>query len=222
MISQIIIILLIIGGFANYYDNQAKKEGRSFLGDMGWWFDKIAAAVAIIIAIVVFIIEEERTRRKEDKDRRDRIRRSCDALLREIRENRNHLLRGEKRFFYSYIKNKVTVDYSNIIFDMYAFQSVIHSGLLTYFRGDDQAILTKLYSSFDRYNENLRYITHLSTEFSSFGRPESVFRYLAEIEMYELFLTGIEKDIRQLSPVVEVSLETIRQNNLTNGPDSKR
>lgn len=75
--------------FVNYFVIQAQKEGGDLLGDIGWWFDKIVAAVAIIIAVIVFIVEDTRTRRKEDKDRRDRIGRSCDTLLREIRENRD-------------------------------------------------------------------------------------------------------------------------------------
>jgi hypothetical protein len=220
VISLTILSIFSFAFLARYAESQ--HGYRNIWVDIGWWFDKLIAAVAIIIAIVVFIFEERRTRRKEDKDRRDRIRRSCDTLLREIQENRDHLIRGEDRYFYySYVKSKSTIDYPNTIFGLYAFQSVIHSGLLTYFSRDDQAILTKLYSRFDVYNENLRYLTHISTEFSSFGRSENVVNYRREIEMYELFLTGIGEDIRQLSPVVELSLETIRQNNVTDGLNSR-
>jgi hypothetical protein len=159
--------------------------------------------------------------------------RSCDTLLREIRENQGHLTRGDDRKLFSYIQSRETVDFSNTVFDVYAFQSVIHSGLLTYFDESVQSGLAQLYSRIDSHNEILKYMGRLATEFSLFGRWRKVenyrkkldymveperyelfLAYRAEREGYELFLTRIDEEIRQLSPIAEQSLESVRQKNL--------
>jgi hypothetical protein len=135
-------------------------------------------------------------------------------LLREIEENRSHITADVRRhYIYIQSKHRQPVDHSDIFFETYAYQSIIHSGLLTYFDEDIQARFAQLYSRIDRHNTFLDYRSHLETEFRLFGekkenRPD-------EGEQYDLFLTRTDGDIKNLFPDVEQSLKKVRQEDKT-------
>lgn len=213
-----ILIALIVLEFSAIAVNAAYAEslkpGFDFWTSFAWWFDRIGVAIAAI-ALLLYLIKERSDRNKEKELEKERFNRSCIALLREIRENRDHLNRDDDRLFFSYVRSKQTVDFSNIVFDTYAFQSIIHSGLLTYFDEDIQARLAQLYSRFDGHNESLTYRSHLQTEFFLYGRPQTFNNYLEERERYDLFLTETEGEIKQLFTGVEQSLEMVKEKNLT-------
>lgn len=210
----LLIVLIFSAAIINVAYAQSHKPGFDFWASFAWWFDRIGVAIAAI-ALLFYLFKERSDRGKEKELRKERFNRSCVALLREIRESRDHLNRGDERLFFSYVRSRQTVDYSNIVFDTYAFQSVIHSGLLTYFDEDIQARLAQLYSRFDGHNESLTFRSHLQTEFFLYGSKRTFNNYLEERERYDLFLTETDGEIKQLSPGVEQSLEVVRQENIT-------
>jgi hypothetical protein len=179
---------------------------------------EIAGIISIALPLVIYLHKERNDRNKEQKSREDRFNRSCGALLREIEENRNHITPTVRRhYIYVMSRRREPVDYSNVFFETYAYQSIIHSGLLTYFKEDIQARLAQLYSRIDRHNTNLDYRTHLETEFRLFGRREKEENWLLfseQGEQYDLFLTKTDGDIRNLFPDVEQSLKELRQGSM--------
>ena len=124
----------------------------------------------------------------------------------EISENQDHLRREEDRLFFSNLKSRQIVDYYNVIFATYTYQSIIHSGFLTEFDEDTQAILAQLYSRIEFHNESLAYRRYLETEYSLFGSATTFGNWLGEKERHDLILTKTEEEIRELFPVVVSSL----------------
>jgi hypothetical protein len=194
--------------------SESLKPGFDFLAYIRGWVD-IAVIISIALPLVIYLHKERNDRNKEQKSREDRFNRSRDALLREIEENRNHIAPAVRRhYIYVMSTRREPVDYSNVFFETYAYQSIIHSGLLTYFEEDIQARLAQLYSRIDRHNTYLDYRTHLETEFRLFGRREKVEDWPEQGEQYDLFLTITDGDIRNLFPAVEQSLKEIRQGSM--------
>lgn len=136
-------------------------------------------------ALGIFLLEEQ-IRRGE------RIRRSRRTILREVRETKDSLLEEEKRIRYYVDEPKLSpitirrrVDYRNAYVITDAFDSVLHSGLFTYFAEYIQYVLSNLYSRIKTHN----------TLITSMNQFEEKREKMLE---YQLYLTDLEIDIMRL------------------------
>ena len=204
-----IVILLTILGFSAVVTNAAYAESQEpkfdFWASFGYWLDR-AGIAGVAVTLFVYLLQQRSTRNKERHRRKETFENSRLALLGEISGNQDKLSLSN-RLLFSYVRSKQTIDFANIIFDTYAYQSIIHSGLLTDFGEEAQSLLAQLYSRIDFHNESLKYRSRLETEFSLFGKPGTQGNWLGEKEKYDLILSNTEAEIRQLFPLVERSLK---------------
>ena len=208
-IDAYMLILLIVLGFSSSVINgvyaESEKSSFDFWASFGYWFEK-ASIVGVVATLLIYLHEQRSVRNREKQRHEEKFRRSRIALSVEICENQDHLRREEDRLFFSNLKSRQIVDYYNVIFATYTYQSIIHSGFLTEFDEDTQTTLAQLYSRIEFHNESLAYRRHLETEYSLFGSATTFGNWLGEKERHDLILTKIEEEIRELFPVVVSSL----------------
>jgi hypothetical protein len=160
------------------------------------------ALIALIVAVIIFIIErvlEWLSRKKENKEIR---RRSCNAILEEIKDNRDTFTNPDYQD--DYLIYDPGKKFSTRSLNSAAFESVLHSGLFTRFETETQNSLSNLYLRIKLRNE---YIIHLNGFYDTFflydrspKRQELwqqvVRRYGELLTLYEsqinVFLDGVE------------------------------
>ena len=163
----------------------------------------VAIVVGIAVPLVIYIIQQW-------SEKRGRISRSCDAIIKEIRQNKL-VTTGTK---YDRIKYRVydqshnliaEVDYVNAFLETDAYQSVLNSGLFTHFCVDTQNSLTSLYARIKSRNELITYMDKYEDLFFLYNAAtgQSLDRWYASIEKYDVLMTDWEKEILEWVDEVE-------------------
>jgi hypothetical protein len=188
-------------------------------------FQTVISALAIIISILIYM-------REQSRQRIETIKRSSEAILKEIDEN-EHVLRGGNYEKITYTvedklleQNKtsdnqvVVVNYTNAYLDMDAYQSIVFSGSFTHFSASTQHKLTMLYSRIRSRNETITYTDHLEDMFFmheddsnnniSQQRKEKWFK---DIRKYDLLITRYENEILQYLDEVRPLLNEEKKGN---------
>lgn len=165
-IDLILIFILFILALSSFIINEAHAEPSQqsyFWSGFEFWYDKIGIS-GIILTLVLYLHRQRSDRIKDHQVNEKRLRRSKVTLLQEVKENKEGLDRFDRMYF-SYVKSRQTIEYTNVHLDSYAYQSIIHSGLLTYLEDETQTRLAQLYSRIDGYNESTTYRSHLDSEY---------------------------------------------------------
>jgi hypothetical protein len=166
--------------------------------------DILSIVIPVIAAIFLFWLQQR-------LERRDQMRRSSDAVLKEIEETRDALVsEQEKRIRYNIVKlseskNNIKghVDYRNIYLNTDAYDSILHSGLFTNFSVETQHTLSKLYSRIRSHDDLITYLQHFRDAFliNNVTTEDKEKRWKGESQPYELTLTEWEKEIIHLAYV---------------------
>jgi hypothetical protein len=122
--------------------------------------------------------------------RRDKVRNSCDTIMRELLETKESLQGEESRIHYYFSESSPSseitsikkVDYRKNIIVSDAYDSILHSGLFTEFSPNTQHTLSTLY---DRIKTHNRIVISI-IQFEEKRR---------KVLEYELYLTGLEPAI---------------------------
>jgi hypothetical protein len=146
----------------------------------------LGISVPVTVAIFLFWLEQH-TRR------RNTIRRSCDTIMRELKETREALQNEERRIHRYFFKDSSLsnatpiqeIDYRNIIMITDAYNSILDSAFFTEFSSDTQHILSALYNRIKIHNRLVISISQFTE------RTQKMLEY-------ELYLTEIESDITSL------------------------
>ncbi len=204
---------ILINAKANYleignYNNKAseslsvKEEQTPTLVNL----TVIAVIVAIAIPIIIYVLQQW-------IDKRDRIRRSCHAVIRELSQNKIALTDNK----YKHIKYKLDklyedkikyINYTNVYLESDAYQSVLNSGLFTHFSIDTQNSLTSLYARISSRNELITYVDHYEDTFFIFHNlsDNTLKTWYSKIEKYDILLTEWESEIYYWIDKVELLL----------------
>jgi hypothetical protein len=162
--------------------------------DPGWW--QVITAVVSILLTVVFYFHQQATSRKEA------IKRSCGAIIKEIEENEKIVAGKEyEKIVYKTI-DKLTgqhniVKYTNAYLDSEAYKSVLFSGFFTYFSSNAQHKLTLLYGRIHSRNKFIFYVDQLQDLYFLHNKdPKSdLDDWYKKVERYDSLLTRWEEEI---------------------------
>jgi hypothetical protein len=114
----------------------------------------LISSSGIIISIFIFYLtlrKQENDRKRDENERMDNI---CNALLEELKDHRDAFTRNISE---DYIKVQ-DITYINRVLNTNAYESVLHSGLFTYFDDDTQNRISNLYVHIIRRNQLLDYL----------------------------------------------------------------
>lgn len=147
-------------------------------------------------------------------EKRDRLRRSCEAILREIEEMKDSLLSEQEKQIRYHIVDlsgapnnlRRQVDYRNIYLNTDAFESVLYSGLFTQFSVETQHNLSKLYSRVKSHNDIITQIQRLHNNFLLSSVSEQ--RYQRVKNPYEQTITKMEKEMTSLAYIVQMNIRS--------------
>jgi hypothetical protein len=177
---------------------QSNQINDLLLGiDPGWW--QVIIAVASILLTVIFYFHQQSTSKKEA------IKRSCGAIIKEIEENKKILGSNEyEKISYKTnsqptIQNSI-IKYTNAYLDSEAYKSVLYSGFFTFFSAKTQHKLTLLYGRVHSRNDLLSYVHHFKDLYFLHNRdPKSnLDDWYKKVERYDILLTRWEKEIAGL------------------------
>jgi len=194
-------------------DKDITNQRTDLLSDIGNllgqnWFQGLLSVLAVIVTIVVYMHEQS-------KIRKETLKRSCDALQREIKENKVTLTTGEYKNVNYALNDDQYVNYTNAYLDKDAYESVLFSGSFSFFTAITQHKLTMLYGRIKSYNETITYIDHFQDFFFMYDDVDNtnqskkrLEKWYKDVSRYDLLLTKYEKEIRQLLDEVEPLIET--------------
>jgi hypothetical protein len=174
-------------------------------------YEGLIAIIAVVITVATFIIARWIEWNKEAEKQRDILKKSCNALLEEIRDHRFAFYNPEYdsqyvRVYKNQDKSKAPViEYIRRIFNIDSYESVLYSGLFTHFSTDTQHSLSTLYLKIKLRNSLLRYMNDYYDRFFLDGN-ESDQRFelfTRNIIPYEKNLTAYEKEIKKSLNEVE-------------------
>jgi hypothetical protein len=105
---------------------------------------------------------------------------------------------------YKYDDGKKEIKFRNVVFDITVYETIVHSGLFTYFPREIQAPVMKLYTAIRTHNEYLKHRIELAERFSLYGSTarDAVFR--KTLEKLEAYLTELNIDAESLIELIQV------------------
>ena len=104
------------------------------------------------------------------------------------------------------------IHYKNSFFNTDAYDSIVHSGLFTYFEGTTQDKLSNLYIRIKKHNEILKYKNEFEDRFfmndarTRTRREEREKTWFRKVTRYEVTLTKYRGEIINLLDTVENSI----------------
>lgn len=148
--------------------------------------DTTIALTGVIVTVAIFIIERIIERYLRDKEDNDRMRRSCNTMLKEIDNHRMALVGfkpEEGRFVEKY-------------FNTDAYQSLVSSGLFTYFEEETQDKLSDLYIRIKLHNDFSTYRNHYSDIFFLYSdSKDRLEKWRSKVKRYDDALNMWDTDI---------------------------
>ena len=100
--------------------------------------------------------------------------------------------------YFSYIKGRNEIKFRNVFFDTTVYETIVHSGLFTYFPRELQIPITKLYSGIRNHNEYLKYRIELGNSFALYGSTARNVVAHDVFQQLEAFLTRLDADMESL------------------------
>jgi hypothetical protein len=170
-------------------------------------------AISIVAIIAPVITAMYLFWRQQNNIRKDRIRRSCDTILKELDGTTDALI-GDIRYFLgkkseSPIQTQHEIYYTNKILNTDAYDSILYSGLFSNISSDTQHSLSNLYRSAKQHNEIINYLNQFEDLFLLSGISESKERiYSDKISNYKLQLTVLEREILRYMELTKMSINT--------------
>lgn len=203
-----IIILLLLILFFTIVNSIKVLPTLLPLSDLIEKHQGLIAIAAIIIALVVFKIDKK----IDDNNRKEEIKRrlitACKLLELEITEY--HSVFSNNAMLYN--------DGSNIFFlynflNLDGYNSMLYSGLLSYFGGHTQSLIRRLYERIRLHNNILSSRLDHENNFLLYDRSPQRFQLWLSItgNRYNFPLMTCENEIRALIPIVEKSIEEERE-----------
>lgn len=184
--------------------------------DLESWIQIGLAVGAIVASILGGIWLYNYSQRKQENEA---ISRSCIALARELTEIEDGLVstrqaRTRYALKTAYILGDSEiqeVSYVNAYFVTDAYDSVLSSGFLSYFKEMTQHEITELYARIRSHNELLTHMNHFEDQFFMNDTSSNRFKEWGKaIERYEATLTAWENEMKILIDVVKKQIDKER------------
>jgi hypothetical protein len=140
--------------------NGTGYQGFQLFGDLD--VEKHATLVAIILAIIIFLLERVIEYKKNKDDINDRVSRIHKTVMKEIDDAYDTL----NNSFYQPVDHIAAgLSFKGAILNTDAYESLLHSGLFTYFRPDTQNTLANFYTRIKLHNDLQRERLLLRSQF---------------------------------------------------------
>ena len=154
-------------------------------------------AGGVIVAIIVFLLQIRGDKAKEKKEFSERLIRSCDTLLNELEDH--NIALNTKRHTHT-LNRKERIYYVNAYLNTSAYESILHSGLFTFFLMETQQDISELYLRVIMHNRLTAYKDQFQDMLSQYSNSPY---YAPRLLLYERRLTNREIEIRRMLPVVK-------------------
>jgi hypothetical protein len=181
--------------------------------DAAGWLQVFFAVAAIALTLVLYA-------HQQSKERKEAVKRSCGAILREIEENKKLLESKEYEKIEYNIQDQLTgpnniVKYTNAYLDSEAYKSILHSGFFTFFDVYTQHKLTLLYERIHGRNELISYVDHFQDLYFLYNdnSKANLDKWYKKVERYDILLTKWEEEILNLLDEVKLLLNKNKQVN---------
>ena len=167
--------------------------------------DGLIGVIGVIVVVSIFVIQLQREnnrnialriKEKEDQEKelKERMVRLCDTLINEINCQLNDI-RNFKGFKVNQKDDKGNkIYYTNVYFNLGAFESILNSGLFTYFDEVIQTNINLLYNRLDLHNKHLD-TRHEIKSFAILLNKQNDTDVKERISSYDLMLTHLEEKI---------------------------
>jgi len=141
--------------FDQFNINDSISSTGQFLNDQSG----ILTLLSVVVAIIFFFVEQDKQRKDKQQEFNDRLRRICNTLLIDI-DYLDDYYKGE---IYKALKVKRhAADYSQNIINTSSYQSVINSGLITYFQKETQKELNSYYFYITMHNKRIFFMAEMA------------------------------------------------------------
>jgi hypothetical protein len=204
----IIILLLIILFFTIV--NSIKVIPTSFptLSDMIEKHQGFVALAAIITALLLFKIDKTIDDNNRKKEIKGRLLTACKVIKLEITEYRTVFPDNAILF-----NDGTNILFLNRFLNLDGYNSILYSGLLSYFRGHTQSLTRRLYERIRIHNKILSARLDHENMFFLYDRSPQRYQMWLKIAAtrYNFPLMTIENEIRALIPILEESIERERE-----------
>lgn len=187
-----VVAIVILG--SNVSAELMNKES-DFWGYLGF--------LGVVVSFGIFMLTEWGYRRRKENEQRERMRRTCDAILREINDNKAMFTTP------TYYQHRIEGQNNYIIgglFASHAYESLLHSGFNLDLSIGTQVALSTLYNRIRLYNETFVYLNHY---FDLHAVNKTTDLYPSNAERYVIHLANWLKEIRGL---LEVTPAVIMEN----------
>lgn len=168
----------------------------------------LIALAAIIIALIVFKIDKT----IDDNNRKNEIKRrlliACKMLILEITEYRTVFSNSAML-----LNDGTNILFLNNFLNLDGYNGVLYSGLLSYFGGQTQSLIRRLYERIRLHNEILSSRLNHENDFFLYDQSPRRFQIWLGIaaNRYNFPLQTCENEIRALIPIVEQSIQRERE-----------
>lgn len=160
--------------------------------------------LAIIASVALYYYQENRSKK-------EKIERSRRAILKEVLQNKKALTSNVHDHIAYTTKTRTNgqkiVEYTNAYLEADSYNSVLYSGLLTYFSIPTLHTLTMLYSRIKSRNDLLTYMDHLEDMFFLYDDAQvRLDTWNQKIQKYDVLISSWESEIIELLNEAELLL----------------
>jgi hypothetical protein len=206
-------LILAYSGFLSLFIN----AGFDLWGGFGWWIEK-AGIFGILATIIVYWLQQRNDSLKREKEERDRMRNSYDALRTELEDHRDAFNKdahpddvikvGENEW---YVSRALVTD---------AYDSLLYSGLFSHLKKDTQNDLSNLYLSIRNQNELLEYMRRFRDSFFMDGNyADKEGKWQEKIKPYYEFIAETQRaiidDLEDIETKINEAVSALKQKETT-------
>jgi len=200
---SLIIAWTILGSISLVFiDDYLENFGHGLVIDnaVEWWLEK-ASVIAIFVALFGIWYQ----RRENNLKERERHLRSCRSVLVEL-EGMEMILSDKVNNGQINVDNKMMV-YEDVILSTDVYNSIIHSGLFTYFSIETQNELSGLYNRINIRNDLLLFLNRYDYSLPALNDDHLNMRWI-RLANHINTLNVLESEIKELIKGTKILVET--------------
>jgi hypothetical protein len=192
-IFSLIISWAILGSISLIFiDDYLENHGHGIVIDtaVGWWIEKVGVMAIFVALFGIWYQRRESTLREKDRHAR-----SCRSILKELEDHENTL--ADETNYERISINNNTISISDVVLSTDVYNSIIQSGLFTYFSAETQNELTGLYNRIKLRNNLLLFLDQYDETLPAIDDDYLNARW-EKLENQYLRATIWEKEIKEL------------------------